>query len=187
MKKLLKEDNNIEISGEAGNHQEVLSSLASSLPDIVLLDISMPGRSGLDTLKEITTHYPKTKEEGLADFQSNMAGKVLTVEFELSGNRFLAINAGPTFKFNEAVSFAVPCEDQQEIDYYWEKLSAVPESEQCGWLKDKFGLSWQIVPRGMDEMLGSGKDPVAAKRAMEAVMKMVKFDIKALKDAYEGK
>jgi len=100
-----------------------------------------------------TLHYPNTKEEGLADFQSNMAGKVLTVEFELSGNPFLAINAGPTFKFTEAVSFAVACEDQKEIDYYWEKLSAVPESEQCGWLKDKYGLSWQIVPKNVDELL----------------------------------
>lgn len=100
-----------------------------------------------------TLHYPKTKEEGLADFQSNMAGKVLTIEFELRGNPFLAINADSTFKFSEAVSFAVACEDQEEIDYYWEKLSAVPESEQCGWLKDKYGLSWQIVPKNVDELL----------------------------------
>ena len=100
-----------------------------------------------------TSHYPNTKEEGLADFQSNMAGKVLTVEFELRGNPFLAINAGPKFTFNEAVSFAVACENQEEIDYYWEKLSAVPEAEQCGWLKDKYGLSWQIVPENVGELL----------------------------------
>ncbi len=100
-----------------------------------------------------TSYYPKTKEEGLADFQSNMAGEVLTIEFELSGNPFLAINAGSRFKFNEAVSFAVPCEDQEEIDYYWEKLSAVPEAEQCGWLKDQYGLSWQVVPKNVDELL----------------------------------
>ena len=100
-----------------------------------------------------TSHYPNSKKEGLADFQSDMAGKVLTIDFELSGNRFLAINAGSRFKFNEAVSFAVACEDQEEIDYYWEKLSAVPESEQCGWLKDKYGLSWQIVPKNVDELL----------------------------------
>src|SRR6266705_2418921 len=98
-------------------------------------------------------NYPKTKEEGLADFQLDMAGKVLTIEFELRGNRFLAINADSTFKFTEAVSFAVDCEDQKEIDYFWEKLSAVPESEQCGWCKDKYGLSWQIVPKNMDELL----------------------------------
>jgi predicted 3-demethylubiquinone-9 3-methyltransferase (glyoxalase superfamily) len=82
-----------------------------------------------------------------------MAGKVLTVDFELRGNPFLAINADSTFKFSEAVSFAVACEDQEEIDYYWEKLSAVSESEQCGWLKDKYGLSWQIVPKNVDELL----------------------------------
>ena len=104
--------------------------------------------------KELSaTNYPKTKEEGLADFQMDLAGKVLTIEFELRGMRFLAINADSTFKFNEAISFAVECEDQAEIDYFWEKLSAVPESEQCGWCKDKFGLSWQIVPKNVGELL----------------------------------
>jgi predicted 3-demethylubiquinone-9 3-methyltransferase (glyoxalase superfamily) len=100
-----------------------------------------------------TTYYPKNTEEGLADFQKNMAGKELTVEFDLSGNRFVAINAGPEFKFNEAVSFSIPCKDQAEIDYYWEKLSSVPASEQCGWCKDQFGLSWQIVPENMGELI----------------------------------
>jgi predicted 3-demethylubiquinone-9 3-methyltransferase (glyoxalase superfamily) len=98
-------------------------------------------------------YYPKTKEEGLADFQLNLAGKVLTIDFELEGVRFTAINAGPEFKFNESVSFVISCEDQAEIDYWWEKLSAVPESEQCGWLKDKYGLSWQVVPANMDELM----------------------------------
>ena len=98
-------------------------------------------------------NYPNTKEEGLADFQLHLAGKPLTVEFEILGMRFIAINAGPEFKFNEAVSFQVDCEDQAEIDYYWEKLSAVPESEQCGWSKDQFGLSWQIVPKNMAELM----------------------------------
>jgi len=97
-----------------------------------------------------TAYYPK---EGLADFQKDMAGKELTVEFELSGNRFVGINAGPEFKFTEAVSFSIACEDQKEIDYYWEKLSAVPESEQCGWCKDQYGLSWQVVPKNMDELM----------------------------------
>ncbi len=100
-----------------------------------------------------TVYYPKTAEEGLADFQQNLAGEVLTVEYELNGNRFVGINAGPEFKFSEAVSFSVPCKDQAEIDYFWEKLSAVPESEQCGWCKDKFGLSWQIVPENMEELM----------------------------------
>lgn len=119
-----------------------------------------------------TLYYPKTKEAGLADFQSDMAGKILTVEFELRGNHFLAINADSTFKFNEAVSFAVACEDQKEIDYYWEKLSAFPESEQCGWLKDKYGLSWQIVPKNVDELL---KRPAAFANMMK-MKKLVILD-----------
>lgn len=100
-----------------------------------------------------TEYYPGSADEGLADFQQNLAGKVLTVEFELLDTRFIAINAGPEFTLSEAVSFMVPCKDQAEIDYYWEKLSAVPESEQCGWCKDKFGLSWQIVPENMAELM----------------------------------
>lgn len=100
-----------------------------------------------------TEHYPDSTEEGLADFQKDMAGKVLSIEFELLGTRFVAINAGPEFTFNESVSFMVPCKDQEEIDYYWSKLSHVPESEKCGWSKDKFGLSWQIVPDNMAELM----------------------------------
>lgn len=97
-----------------------------------------------------TSYYP---EEGLLDFQKELAGKELTIEFELSGNRFTAINAGPEFKFNESISFSIPCEDQEEIDYYWEKLSKTPESEQCGWCKDQYGLSWQVVPKNMEELM----------------------------------
>ena len=97
--------------------------------------------------------YPDSTNEGLADFQQELAGKALTVDFEIMGTRFTAINAGPEFKFNEAVSFVVPCKDQDEIDYYWERLSAVPESEQCGWCKDKYGLSWQIVPENMEKLM----------------------------------
>jgi len=100
-----------------------------------------------------TDYYPKTAEDGLADFQQDLAGKVLTIEFELLGNRFVAINAGSEFKFNESVSFSIPCEDQEEIDYYWGKLSSVPESEQCGWCKDQYGLSWQVVPKNMQELM----------------------------------
>ena len=103
-----------------------------------------------DSKVTATTYYPT---EDLADFQKEMAGKELTVDFELSGNRFTAINAGPEFKFNEAISFVIPCKDQQEIDYYWEKLSTVPESEQCGWCKDQYGLSWQVVPENMEELM----------------------------------
>lgn len=97
-----------------------------------------------------TSYYPT---EGLADFQQNMAGKELAIDYELNGNRFTAINAGPEFKFNESVSFSIACEDQEEIDYYWGKLSAVPESEQCGWCKDKYGLSWQVVPKDMEDLM----------------------------------
>lgn len=111
-----------------------------------------------------TEYYPNSTEEGLADFQKDMAGKVLTVEFELSGLHFTAINAGPEFKFNEAVSFAISCKDQEEIDYFWEKLSSVPESEQCGWCKDTYGLSWQIVPENMEDLM---KKPGAFAKMMQ--------------------
>jgi predicted 3-demethylubiquinone-9 3-methyltransferase (glyoxalase superfamily) len=100
-----------------------------------------------------TEYYPNSAEEGLADFQKDMAGKELVIDFLLNGQRLTAINAGPEFKFNEAVSFAISCKDQEEIDYYWEKLSSVPESEQCGWCKDRFGLSWQVVPENMGELM----------------------------------
>jgi predicted 3-demethylubiquinone-9 3-methyltransferase (glyoxalase superfamily) len=100
-----------------------------------------------------TSLYPNSAEEGLADFQRDLAGQILTVEFELSGMRFTAINAGPEFKFNEAISLSIACKDQAEIDYFWEKLSAVPESEQCGWCKDKYGLSWQVVPENIGELM----------------------------------
>jgi len=111
-----------------------------------------------------TEYYPNSEDEGLADFQKELAGKVLTIEFELSGNHFVAINAGPEFKFNEAVSFSIPCEDQKEIDYYWEKLSSVPESEQCGWCKDQYGLSWQVVPKNIEELM---KQPNAFANLMQ--------------------
>ena len=97
-----------------------------------------------------TSYYPS---EGLEDFQKDFAGDVLTIEFEIFGQRFVAINAGDEFKFTEAVSFTIFCKDQSEIDYYWEKLSAVPESEQCGWCKDKYGLSWQVNPENMEELM----------------------------------
>jgi predicted 3-demethylubiquinone-9 3-methyltransferase (glyoxalase superfamily) len=99
------------------------------------------------------TNYPMTTEEGLADFQLDLAGKVLTVDFELGKQQFSAINAGPEFKFSEAISFTVICKDQSEIDYFWEKLSSVPEAAVCGWCKDKYGLSWQIMPENMGALM----------------------------------
>jgi predicted 3-demethylubiquinone-9 3-methyltransferase (glyoxalase superfamily) len=115
------------------------------------------------------------------------AGSVMTVLFELEGQPFTALNGGPIFKFNEAVSFQVMCETQKEVDYYWEKLSegGDPKAQQCGWLKDKFGVSWQVVPRALLEMFD---DPKSGKsqRAMEAMLKMKKLDIDALKRAYNS-
>ena len=113
------------------------------------------------------------------------AGMVMTVEFELDGQRFVGINGGPEFTFDEAMSLEIVCEDQEEVDYYWERLTDVGEESQCGWLKDRYGVSWQVVPKGMDEVF-SDPDPERAKRAMEAMLKMRKLDIGALRAAADG-
>jgi predicted 3-demethylubiquinone-9 3-methyltransferase (glyoxalase superfamily) len=114
-------------------------------------------------------------------------GKVMTVDFELEGAKFVALNGGPLFQFNESVSFQIHCETQDEIDYYWSKLTADGGREsQCGWLKDKFGLSWQVTPTGLIEILRGG-DAVKAQRVTKAFLQMRKFDIAALKRAAEGK
>jgi predicted 3-demethylubiquinone-9 3-methyltransferase (glyoxalase superfamily) len=115
-------------------------------------------------------------------------GSVMTVEFEILGQQFTALNGGPVFKFNEAVSFQIYCKDQDEIDFYWEKLGAGGDknAQQCGWLKDKYGLSWQVVPEDMDEMFEDYKSE-KYQRAMRAMLQMKKLDIKTLKQAYEGK
>jgi len=111
-------------------------------------------------------------------------GSVMTVVFELDGQRFIALNGGPLFKFTEAISFSVDCKTQQEVDEYWAKLTAGGQESQCGWLKDKFGLSWQIVPTVLGELL-SDPDPKKAKRAMQAMLKMKKLDVAALKRAHD--
>lgn len=114
------------------------------------------------------------------------AGSVMTVEFELDGQRFVGINGGPQFKFDEAVSFQVDCESQEEVDYYWDALREDGGQEgPCGWLKDRFGLSWQVVPRGMEELFAD-PDPQRAERAMRAMLKMSKLDIAALRAAADG-
>jgi predicted 3-demethylubiquinone-9 3-methyltransferase (glyoxalase superfamily) len=114
-------------------------------------------------------------------------GKVMTGTFQLEGQQFHALNGGPQFKFTEAVSLLVDCESQQEVDDLWAKLTASGgEESQCGWLKDKFGLSWQIIPRALFEMIGD-KDPEKANRAMQAMLQMKKIDIKALERARDGK
>lgn len=128
-----------------------------------------------------TKYYPEGMEE---EHMKGMEGKVLTGAFELNGQQFMALDGGPVFKFNESVSLLVDCKDQEEIDYFWEKLSAVPESEQCGWLKDKYGLSWQIVP-DMEKFL-NGSDNEGSKRAMEAMLQMKKIVIADLEKAYKG-
>jgi len=114
------------------------------------------------------------------------AGSVMTVEFELEGQKFTALNGGPVFKFNESISFVVNCETQEEVDYLWEKLTADGGKEvECGWLRDKYGLSWQIVPTVLIEML-QDKDHEKAERVMKAMLQMQKIDIKTLKEAYAG-
>jgi predicted 3-demethylubiquinone-9 3-methyltransferase (glyoxalase superfamily) len=113
------------------------------------------------------------------------AGMVMVVEFELDGQRFVAINGGPEFKFDEAMSLQVNCETQDEIDYYWEQLTEGGEEGPCGWLKDKYGVSWQVTPTGMDELFAD-RDKDRARRAMEAMFKMRKLDIAALREAADG-
>ena len=112
------------------------------------------------------------------------AGTVMTVEFEIEGQKFVALNGGPVFKFNEAISFQVHCKTQEEVDYYWEKLSEGGETGQCGWLKDKYGVSWQIDPTVLSEML-QDKDVRKSERVMKALLQMQKLDINKLKRAYE--
>jgi predicted 3-demethylubiquinone-9 3-methyltransferase (glyoxalase superfamily) len=132
-------------------------------------------------------HIARYGEAG-GEIHGKPPGSVMTVEFELNGNRFTALNGGPIFKFNEAVSFQVLCESQEEVDYYWNKLSEGGDknAQQCGWLKDKFGLSWQIVPTEMIEML-KDEDAAKSQRVMTAVLQMRKIDIATLRQAYDQK
>jgi predicted 3-demethylubiquinone-9 3-methyltransferase (glyoxalase superfamily) len=129
--------------------------------------------------------FPRSKIKNITTLHDTPSGDCDIVSFALLGQPFMAISAGPLFKFNESISFMVYCDTQKEIDYYWSKLSAVPEAEQCGWLKDKFGLSWQIVPSDMDKMMRS-KDKQKVARVTEAFLKMKKFDIAELRKAYAG-
>ena len=123
--------------------------------------------------------------EEAAEQTGRPVGSVLTIEFEIEGQEFVALNGGPLFKFNESVSFVINCETQEEVDYFWQKLTADGgEESQCGWLKDKFGLSWQITPTVLIDMLHD-KDQEKSGRVMHAMLQMKKIDIKALKNAYE--
>ena len=121
-----------------------------------------------------------------SDYPSGKAGDVLIVEFTLMGQPFVGLNGGPLFKFNEAVSLQIPVETQAEVDRLTDALSAVPEAEQCGWVKDRYGLSWQIVPRQLMRLLGDA-DPARAKRGFEAMMQMKRLDIAALERAADGR
>ena len=120
------------------------------------------------------------------DSAPGQAGKVMIVNFQLDGQDFVALNGGLHFKFTEAISLFVNCEGQEEVDRLWEALSAGGEVQQCGWLKDKYGLSWQIIPSALMELMGD-PDPVKSMRVRQAMLQMVKIDIAALKKAYEGK
>ena len=130
-----------------------------------------------------TTHYT----EAGRDVHHRPAGSVMTVEFELDGQRFMALNGGPEFKFNEAVSLVIHCQTQDEIDYFWERLGKGGDhkAQVCGWVKDKFGLSWQVVPTAMIAML-QDPDKTKVNRAFQAMLKMKKLDIAALQRAFDG-
>ncbi len=129
------------------------------------------------------SYYPETGQE----ITGGKPGSVLTVDFELDGQAFQALNGGPIFKFTEAVSFVIDCKDQAEVDYFWEKLLANGGKESvCGWLKDKFGMSWQVVPRALNELMSTG-DKAQTERVMGAMLKMVKLDVAELEKAAKAK
>jgi predicted 3-demethylubiquinone-9 3-methyltransferase (glyoxalase superfamily) len=129
--------------------------------------------------------FPNSKVTSVTTLRDTPSGDCDVVSFELSGQPFIAISAGPLFTFNESISFMVPCEDQEQIDYYWEQLAADPQGGQCGWLKDSHGVSWQVTPIDLDRMLETGT-PEQVKRVTEAFLKMKKFDLAELQRAYKG-
>jgi predicted 3-demethylubiquinone-9 3-methyltransferase (glyoxalase superfamily) len=138
-----------------------------------------------------TSIFPRSKigkvaryDEAGAKASGQAAGSVMTIEFELDGQRFVGLNGGPHFKFTEAISFVVDCETQEEVDEFWEKLSAGGEESQCGWLKDKYGVSWQIVPSALVKLLND-PDPAKAARVMQAMLGMKKIHIPTLQQAYD--
>jgi predicted 3-demethylubiquinone-9 3-methyltransferase (glyoxalase superfamily) len=143
-----------------------------------------------DAAKLYTSLFPDSRidtvQRSPADNPSTPEGAVLTVEFTLAGQKFIGLNGGPAFRFTEAISLTIDCEDQAEVDRYWDALIADGgEPSQCGWLKDRFGLSWQVVPKQLNEVL-SGPDRDGARRAMEAMLQMGKLDVAKLEEAYAG-
>jgi predicted 3-demethylubiquinone-9 3-methyltransferase (glyoxalase superfamily) len=151
-----------------GNAEEAANFYVSIFKNSKILRMSRYGKEGFE-------------------IHGRPAGTVMTVEFELEGQKFVALNGGPHFTFSPAISFVVDCKTQAEVDFYWEKLSegGEPKAQQCGWLQDKFGVSWQIVPAGMVELLGD-KDSEKSGRAMKAMLQMKKLDIGALRRAHAG-
>mgnify|MGYP001125744318 CR=1 FL=1 len=132
--------------------------------------------------------FPNSKITGVTRYGKSGPGpdgSVMTVNFELDGQRFTALNAGPQFKFTEAISFVIECQTQEEVDRYWTKLTAGGQEVECGWLKDRYGLFWQVTPRILLEMIGD-PDPAKAERVMKAMLQMKKIEIAPLKQAYEG-
>ena len=152
----------------AAQAEEAVRFYASVFPNASIGKITRYGKAGYDI-------------HGMAE------GMVMTVEFELDGQPFLALNGGPAFTFSEAISFIIYCDTQEEADYYWNKLTegGDPDAQQCGWLKDKFGVSWQVNPIAINELM-NGPDPEKTERVMEALLQMKKLDIDALKKAYDG-
>jgi predicted 3-demethylubiquinone-9 3-methyltransferase (glyoxalase superfamily) len=136
--------------------------------------------------EEAMNFYLSVFKDGKILNVSRKDGRILVVKFELAGQQFMALNAEPIFKFNESVSFFVSCENQEEVDYYWERLLEGGQESQCGWLKDKFGLSWQIIPSALMRLIGD-PDPIKAKAAFEAMLKMKKIVIRDLEKAIVGK
>jgi predicted 3-demethylubiquinone-9 3-methyltransferase (glyoxalase superfamily) len=132
-----------------------------------------------------TSIFPNSRVVRVTRYTEGAAGMVMTVEFELDGQRIVAINGGPEFTFSEAVSLQINCKDQAEIDYYWDKLTEGGEEGPCGWLKDRYGLSWQVTPEDMDEVF-AGAEPARAERAMQAMLQMRKLDVEALRRAADG-
>ena len=143
---------------------------------------------GEEAAKFYTSVFPNSKIGDISRYGEagpRPAGTAMTVAFELDGQPFVALNGGPQFTFNESVSFMVTCEGQEEVDKYWNTLSAGGEESQCGWLKDKYGVSWQIVPTALSRLLGD-RDPARAQRAMQAMLKMRKIEIAELERAADG-
>jgi len=145
-----------------------------------------------NNVEEAVNHYLSIFKNSKVEMMSRYgeggpgpAGAVMVAKFQLDGMEFLALNGGPHFKFTEAVSFVISCETQDEVDYYWDRLSEGGEESQCGWLKDKFGLSWQVVPSVLGQLVGD-PDPEKSGRAMNAMMQMRKLDIAALQSAHDG-